>query len=543
VNLSKTKLENSLWSELVESNLVHGEMPDDSHSSQPPWYIRAMQGFAGWIAAVFILAFIGTVFTWLFRMESGTVLIVLGLFTNLTAYVIFRVCNKNEFLLQIGLVFNLCAQLLVAFGLYKVFDSFTKELYLILFSYQALLVMLIPNFLSRLVSTWFSMIALFFGLARMGISDVSSVLVGLAFVILWMNDHKWLKQKNLWEPIAYGLAISLLQFSGQIMFGGDFKWWFSMQESNWFDQYSYWFNQLLTIVIFIGILLSLVKQYHIKLQSKVGLLVVIGAILLVAMSHYVIGTSGALFLLLVGFIKQRRLLVILGVLSLLSFVSWYYYNLDVTLLKKSIILIGFSISFFIAYYFLNIMSGREGITLSNLKEKYRITKIKWVAVGSMIIILILINQNIYNKEQILDSGQMVLLELAPVDPRSIMQGDYMRLRFAIERQILKKEDNETNYNTIQHGYFIADLDPDNIGTFSHIDQGEELSENQVKMEYKLRYGRIYLATHAFYFQEGKASEYEKARYGEFRVATNGELLLNNLRDESFAVLGFNRPSN
>jgi len=542
VNLSNTKLENSLWSKLAESNLVHGEMPDTT-TSQTPWYIKAMQGFAGWIAAVFILAFLGTVFTWLFRMESGTVLIVLGLFTNLAAYIVFRINSENEFLHQIGLVFNLCGQLIVAFGLYEAFDSFNAKFFLILFSYQALLVMLIPDFLSRLVSTWFSMIALFFGLARMGISDVSSVLVGLAFVILWMNDHKWLKRKSVWEPIGYGLAISLLQFSGQIMFGGGFRWWLSMQDSSWFDQYSYWFNQVLVVAVFVGILVSLVKQYHIKLQSKIGLLVVVGAILLVALSHYVIGASGALFLLLVGFIKQRRLLVILGVLSLLSFISWYYYNLDVTLLTKSIIFIGFSISFFIAYYFLNLMSGSDGITFSNLKEKYKMSKIKWVAVGSMITILILINHNIYKKEHILENGKMVLLELAPVDPRSIMQGDYMRLRFSIETQMLKEDDDEINYNTIQHGYFIANLDLNNIGTFSHIDRGEELNENQVKMEYKLRYGRIYLATHAFYFQEGSASEYEKAKYGEFRVATNGELLLNNLRDESFAILGFNRPSN
>ncbi len=56
-------------------------------------------------------------------------------------------------------------------------------------------------------------------------------------------------------------------------------------------------------------------------------------------------------------------------------------------------------------------------------------------------------------------------------------------------------------------------------------------------------GFAVVATHAFFFQEGTAKEYEKARYGEFRVANNGELLLNNLRDESFNILGFNRPSN
>ena len=60
---------------------------------------------------------------------------------------------------------------------------------------------------------------------------------------------------------------------------------------------------------------------------------------------------------------------------------------------------------------------------------------------------------------------------------------------------------------------------------------------------RVRNRRLQLATHAFFFQEGTASEYEQAKYGEFRVATNGELLLNNLRDKEFNILGLNRPSN
>jgi len=542
MNVLNTNFENSLWSKLSESDLVQGEMPD-SRMSHIPWYIRAMQGFAGWIAAFFILAFLGTVFKWLFRMQDGTVLIVLGLVANVVAYAIFRVGHKNEFLHQLSLVFNLCGQLMVALGVYEAFDSFGTSFFLTLFAYQALLVMLIPDFLSRFLSTWFSMIALFFGLAKMGISDVSSVLVSLMFVAVWMTDHQWLKRKSVWEPIGYGLAVALLQFSGQILFGDGFRWWLSMTEPSWFDKYSYWFNEILVAGIFIGILVSLVKQYDIKLQSKVGILIVAGEILLIAVSHYVIGASGALFLLLIGFMKQRRLLVILGTVSLLSFVSWYYYSLELTLLTKSIILISFGICFFVAYYFLHVSYGGKGISFDNLREKYKMTTMKWIAVISMLLIVVLVNHDIYKKEQILEKGQMVLLELAPLDPRSIMQGDYMRLRFAIERQMLKEEDEDINYNSIQHGYFVANLNSNNIGTFSHIDKGEALAENQVKMEYKIRYGRIYLATHAFFFQEGTASEYTKARYGEFRVDANGQLLLNNLRDGSFAILGFNRPSN
>ncbi|MGL5293385.1 MAG: GDYXXLXY domain-containing protein, partial [Aeromonas sp.] len=42
-------------------------------------------------------------------------------------------------------------------------------------------------------------------------------------------------------------------------------------------------------------------------------------------------------------------------------------------------------------------------------------------------ILVAINIAVWHHERALSQGEVVLLELAPVDPRSLMQGDYMRL--------------------------------------------------------------------------------------------------------------------
>ncbi len=37
---------------------------------------------------------------------------------------------------------------------------------------------------------------------------------------------------------------------------------------------------------------------------------------------------------------------------------------------------------------------------------------------------------------------MVLLRLAPVDPRSLMQGDYMRLNYELARQLGNRQQDE-----------------------------------------------------------------------------------------------------
>lgn len=532
----------NLWSKLKQSDLVQGEMPI-AHSSETPWYIRAMQGFAGWIAAFFLLAFFGTVFAWIFDRESAFALIAIGLIGNTIAYALFRASNKNEFLHQLGLVINLCGQLMVAWGIYKATRSFDANYFFILFIYQAILVFTIPDFVSRVLTTWFAMFALFAGFSRMGIFNIGAAMASVIFAIVWLNDLGWKKHKNLWEPIGYGLALSMLQFNGQLLFGGEFSWWYQSSQHSWLNLYSYWLSEILIAAIFVNILLKLAKHYQIKLQSHAGLLVVASGVLIIALGYFIIGTSGALLLLLIGFMKQRRLLIGLGIVALLGFISWYYYNLGLTLLTKSIILIGFGLVFFSGFYLLSVFSGGKRLSLDNLKTKYQMDRTKWIAIGAMLLVLVLVNANIYKKERILEDGQVVLLELAPVDPRSLMQGDYMRLRFAIESTVLEQQENESLSVVKSSGYFIVNLDKNNVGTFARIDSDKELTDNQVKMQFRIRHARIRLATHAFFFEEGTASEYEKARYGEFRVDSSGELLLNNLRDNSFEVLGFNRPSN
>ena len=46
-------------------------------------------------------------------------------------------------------------------------------------------------------------------------------------------------------------------------------------------------------------------------------------------------------------------------------------------------------------------------------------------IANLVLLLVYFNWSVYQKEQTLKEGQLVLLQLAPVDPRSLMQGDYM----------------------------------------------------------------------------------------------------------------------
>ncbi|CAG0878818.1 unnamed protein product [Cyprideis torosa] len=54
-----------------------------------------------------------------------------------------------------------------------------------------------------------------------------------------------------------------------------------------------------------------------------------------------------------------------------------------------------------------------------------------IALATLAIILAVVNWSIVGKEKHLADGRKIYLELAPVDPRSLMQGDYMALRFRL----------------------------------------------------------------------------------------------------------------
>ena len=67
---------------------------------------------------------------------------------------------------------------------------------------------------------------------------------------------------------------------------------------------------------------------------------------------------------------------------------------------------------------------------------------KGVAILAGLIILALANYSIYSRERLLTEGNVVFLQLAPIDPRSLMQGDYMALRFQVANDVRSRITDE-----------------------------------------------------------------------------------------------------
>ena len=157
---------------------------------------------------------------------------------------------------------------------------------------------------------------------------------------------------------------------------------------------------------------------------------------------------------------------------------------------------------------------------------------KAVALLAGLALLAFVNFGIYQRERLVTEGRIVLLRLSPVDPRSLMQGDYMRLNFEAADQAFPWQRRKT----LDDGRIVVALDGRNVGHFRRFADGGPLAPGEVALRYRVRGGQPNFATNAYFFEEGQGPAFAGAAYGEFRVGEDGEMILTQLRDARFNVL-------
>ncbi len=151
---------------------------------------------------------------------------------------------------------------------------------------------------------------------------------------------------------------------------------------------------------------------------------------------------------------------------------------------------------------------------------------KIVVLVNLILIIGLFANSVIQKEKLLSNGKLILLELAPVDPRSLIQGDYMRLNYAVSMDI--------DYDSIsKNGFCVVQINPNGtIKDFRVQSEKIPLNADEYLINYtKRKWNNINIGAESYFFQEGEAEKYENAKYGGVKVDGNGNSLLIGLYDE------------
>ncbi len=145
---------------------------------------------------------------------------------------------------------------------------------------------------------------------------------------------------------------------------------------------------------------------------------------------------------------------------------------------------------------------------------------------NLVLLLLYFNHSVIKNEELLESGQFALLELAPVDPRSLMQGDYMALRYKISEDIHLQD-------IPKRGYCVVRIDSGGVAgkirlqkEINPLNEGEYLIKYTSSDDWNVNIG-----AESFFFQEGQAEKYEKAKYGGLKIDRDGNSLLIGLYDE------------
>lgn len=323
-----------LWARLAADGLVDGEMPAADRPAAP-WYVRVMLGIAGWIGALFLLGFVGVGFS--FVMEDSTSALVAGAVVCGAAFALFRAFDGNDFAEQFGLAVSLAGQGLMIIGLADIFDARGQAIYLAVAAMQAALALLVPNFLHRLLATCGAAIAVALAINAAALHGLSAPILCLGLALVWLEPRIWAAGGGLWRPVGYGLVLALLLVETFRLFGAGLLFE-PAQASRWIALHGPLIGRALTAAVLLFVAIALIRREGASPKSPVALAAAGAALVLGLVSLTAPGLASALLILLLGFAAGNRLLTAVGVLSLLGFVTHFYYSLHATLLEKSGIL-------------------------------------------------------------------------------------------------------------------------------------------------------------------------------------------------------------
>ncbi|AYR21045.1 GDYXXLXY domain-containing protein [Alcaligenes faecalis] len=223
-----------------------------------------------------------------------------------------------------------------------------------------------------------------------------------------------------------------------------------------------------------------------------------------------------------------------------------YYILNISLLDKAELLLATGVGCLVFAYLGQL--GRNKVVADVPVQAAPKGIFASVLLGT-VLVLGVANVAIVQKERILSDGQTVLLELAPVDPRSLMQGDYMSLNFALSQNLSAlswglPKDALAKMDAQQWVVVAVQLDENKVaqlkGVYLEQDGQERLWSEQGPVAEPSDVMRLRMRRHrsnwtpgtdAWFFAEGSADRFDAARYGEFAVVEDGQSLLRAMLDK------------
>jgi hypothetical protein len=321
-----------LWETLCAAGVASSQAPVDD-TPHSPWYVRAMLGVAGWIAAAFLFGFVGQALPWV--VDSKTAALAVGALMIAAAYALFRVEVGRDFVGQFALAMSLAGQALAAVGVFGVFQRDTLA-WTAIGAGEMLLAVLLPSFVHRVWSGYVAAMCAALALVEGGAAVLAVGVVGAGAAWLWSRELAWAARSSVVRPIAYGLTLGLIQIQGDALFMQGLLGMLAedRDQAAWAQP---WVGQVLTGLVLVGAVAHLVASDS-RLARRDAMIALAAAVGFALLSLRAPGIATGVVLVALGFAGGNRVLTGLGIAALLFYLGAYYYTLQATLLAKSAVL-------------------------------------------------------------------------------------------------------------------------------------------------------------------------------------------------------------
>lgn len=139
-----------------------------------------------------------------------------------------------------------------------------------------------------------------------------------------------------------------------------------------------------------------------------------------------------------------------------------------------------------------------------------------------------------SSERLLTTGTSIKLEITPIDPRSMLQGDYVTLNYRISTIPEAFEEELDSYGGLSKIKVVLSIDERGVYVFNRLYRaGEEIGDKEIIVNGKTSGWRlIYYGIETYFVPEGTGLEVERnARFAYVRVSADGDVVLEKLSSQ------------
>jgi len=255
---------------------------------------------------------------------------------------LYRRKPDSDFASQFAFAVSLTGQSMILFAIVRQMEADIRGISLVTVMVQAILFVFIGNFLHRVWCAMSGGLAAILALSAFALYPIVPGLLALAVGAVWLNEFRWPRHAAAARALGYGLVLVTLFL---VHTPPDFWIWTAaisaeqMAPAVGLNAWR-WISTGLIGATLLWRAWEFLNRRAVAPATRTGIAMLGVAFLLATLSYKAPGIGISCMILVIGFANGNRVLTGLGIVALLTYLSQYYYLMQVSLLEKSLWLLG-----------------------------------------------------------------------------------------------------------------------------------------------------------------------------------------------------------